>query len=379
MLSPGCSGAQVTRSPRLRVAGRGGSWFAARVVDDPGDGPVLVLRALGLGDLLVTVPALRALRRHYPDRTIVLATSGELAPLALLSGAVDEVLPTGTPDGLRWPAAAGPAVAVNLHGAGPQSHRALDRTHPRRRIGCRSPGWDGPPWSEIERGHRHQRERWCALLSAHGVRADPADLRLPPPPPPPEHAGAAIVHPGARYGAKRWPPERFAAVVAALRAGALRTGALRTGALRTGALRAGALRAGGQRVVLTGSAAERPLALAVAAAAGLAETTVLAGRTDPAQLTALVAHAGLLVCGDTGVAHLASAFGTPSVVLFGPVGPAEWGPPVDGPHRALTDGTVRRGDPFADDPDPALLGVPVPEVLDAISRLAAGPGPMLSR
>jgi ADP-heptose:LPS heptosyltransferase len=136
---------------------------------------------------------------------------------------------------------------------------------------------------------------------------------------------------------------------------------------------AAALRGGGHRVLLTGSAAERPLALAVAAAAGLDGSSVLAGDTDPEGLTALVAHARLLVCGDTGVAHLASAFGTPSVVLFGPVTPAQWGPPAGGPHRTLTADAARRGDPFADDPDPALLGVGVPDVLAAVEQLDRAP------
>jgi hypothetical protein len=46
----------------------------------------------------------------------------------------------------------------------------------------------------------------------------------------------------------------------------------------------------------------------------------------------------------------------------------EWGPPP-GPHIALTDASVRRGDAFASDPDPALLAVDVAEVLAASRRL----------
>ena len=56
------------------------------------------------------------------------------------------------------------------------------------------------------------------------------------------------------------------------------------------------------------------------------------------------------------VAHLATAYGTPSVLLFGPTAPSRWGPPADGPHEVLWcgDGT---GDPWGDEPDPALLRI----------------------
>jgi ADP-heptose:LPS heptosyltransferase len=95
---------------------------------------------------------------------------------------------------------------------------------------------------------------------------------------------------------------------------------------------------------------------------------VLAGRTDLRGLAETVAGAGRVVCGDTGVAHLATAFGTPSVVLFGPTPPSEWGPPPDrAQHRALWAG--RRGDPHARTPDPGLLEIGVADVLAALSRL----------
>jgi ADP-heptose:LPS heptosyltransferase len=125
-------------------------------------------------------------------------------------------------------------------------------------------------------------------------------------------------------------------------------------------------RAAGPRVVVTGDAGERALALEVAAAAGLPEQAVLAGRTSLLELAAAVSAAARLVCGDTGVAHLATALGTPSVVLFGPTPPAEWGPPPDPRHAVLWAG--RRGDPHADAPDPGLLEIGVDEV---VARLVA--------
>jgi ADP-heptose:LPS heptosyltransferase len=307
----------------------------------------LVLRALHLGDLLVIVPALRALRRALPEHRIVLATAGSLAPLVTRIGAVDELLPTSDLDALVW-SGPPPDVAINLHGRGPQSHRALDALRPRARIGFRAPGWDGPDFDEIAERHPHERDRWCALLAAHRIPADPADLRLPPPSPvsPGRTVAPVVVHPGARYGAKRWPARRFAEVAAALNCPLT-------------------------PVVITGTADERDLAAAVACGACLPDSRVLAGRTELEQLCVLVAGASLVISGDTGIAHLAAAFGTPSVTLFGPVGPDRWGPPADGPHVVLGDPDLRRGDPFAAEPDPALLAVGVGDVLRAAARLRA--------
>jgi ADP-heptose:LPS heptosyltransferase len=95
----------------------------------------------------------------------------------------------------------------------------------------------------------------------------------------------------------------------------------------------------------------------------------LAGRTDVLDLAALLARARLLVANDSGVAHLAVAVGTPSVVLCGPVPPAEWGPPDVPAHRALWKG--RRGDPHAVALDPGLAAIGVAEVLDVVTEVLA--------
>jgi len=301
---------------------------------------ILVLRALNLGDLLVAVPALRAIRRRWPQHRVVLATDGRLAPIVSLTDTVDELLPT---TGLaRLPrGAAGPWLAVNLHGAGPRSNAVLDALRPLHRIGHKAPGWDGPPWVE----DRPERRRWCRLLAAHGVPADEDDLALRKPQRSPA-PGAVVVHPGAAYPSRLWPPARYAAVAAVL--------------ARLG-----------HRVVVTGSAAERPVAAEVARRGWLPADSVLAGRTPLATLAALIAEARLLVCADTGVAHLSYAYRTPSVVLFGPVPARRWGPPGSGPHLALSRDELRRGDPFAATPDPAILGVDPTAVVDAAQRLLA--------
>jgi ADP-heptose:LPS heptosyltransferase len=118
--------------------------------------------------------------------------------------------------------------------------------------------------------------------------------------------------------------------------------------------------------VITGSAAERDLSLQIDPHA-----LILAGETDLLTLAATIANARGVICGDTGVAHLATAFGTPSVVLFGPTPPSEWGPPPSRPqHRALWAG--RRGDPHGAEPDPGLLAITAADVIDALTRVPLG-------
>ncbi|WP_174535794.1 glycosyltransferase family 9 protein [Micromonospora chalcea] len=270
---------------------------------------ILVLRALGVGDLVTAVPALRGLRAGLPGRELVLAAPDWLAPLAELTGAVDRVLPTTGPDRIAWTGAP-PEVAVNLHGRGPQSHRALAAVRPGRMLAYGNPDAghpDGPAWDDDE----HEVRRWCRLLHACGLPADPGDLALRRPAVGGVPAGLTLLHPGSKIPAKRWPAQRFAGL-------------------------ARELTARGHRVAVTGSAGERALAERVARDGGLPPEAVLAGRTGLAELAALVAGARLVVSGDTGVAHLATGYGIASVVLFGPVPAAHWGPPADRPrHRAL--------------------------------------------
>jgi ADP-heptose:LPS heptosyltransferase len=95
----------------------------------------------------------------------------------------------------------------------------------------------------------------------------------------------------------------------------------------------------------------------------------VAGRWELDAFAAAIAAARAVITADTSAAHLATAYGTPSVVMFGPATPEQWGPPAEGPHVVLTDPRVRVGDPFAADPDPALLAVLPGHVLDALEGL----------
>ncbi|WP_198392964.1 glycosyltransferase family 9 protein [Brevibacterium yomogidense] len=303
---------------------------------------VLALRALKLGDLLVAVPALRGLRAGFPDHRLVLACAPWLRPVVDLVGGVDDLLPTS---GLDAPLGVPPGVvdvAVNLHGNGAESRGRLEALRAPRQIGHAAPDWEGPAWID----DIHERDRWVRVLHACELPGDAADLRLALPV---GSRGAgepdsAVVHVGAAHASRHWPVERFAEVTRAL----------------LGA---------GRRVMLTGSGAERERADQVAALVGPAcGLHTVAGAQSLEGFLATIAAARIVVSADTGAAHLASAFGVPSVVLFGPAPPAQWGPPP-GPHRVLTDPTVRRGDVFARTPDPALLGVRADDVIRAVHAL----------
>ncbi|MBO0852779.1 MAG: glycosyltransferase family 9 protein [Nocardia sp.] len=299
---------------------------------------VLVLRARGLGDLLTAVPALRALRRARPGDRIVLAAPHRLKPIVDLITSVDEMLPTTDARTLRWDGPP-PELAVNLHGPGADGLVELARIEPDHILSYRNPAFpdvEGPEW----RPEMHDIDRWCHLLESAGIKADRRNLGLVPPVATTSHRDAVVVHIGAGAAARRWPPERFAAVIRHLLVQ-------------------------GRDVVVTGDQFERDVALGIAARAGLSPDRVLAGSQNLIELSATLAEAALVVCGDTAVAHLATAFGTRTVVLFGPTAPSHSGPPphLSGRHIALWAGHT--GDRDGDKPDPGLLQITVEDVIEA--------------
>ncbi|MFI9503227.1 glycosyltransferase family 9 protein [Nocardia sp. NPDC052566] len=302
---------------------------------------VLVLQARGLGDLLTAVPALRALRRARPHDHIVLAAPHRLKPIVDLIASVDAMVPTADASTLRWDGAR-PALAVNLHGPATDGIIALTKTEPERILTYRNgifPDLAGPEWP----ADMHNVDRWCHLLESDGITADRRNLGLVPPVATTSHRDCVVVHIGASAAARRWPPDRFAAVVRHLLVL-------------------------GREVVLTGDEYEREIALTIAARAGLPVSRVLAGEQNLIELAATIAEGALVICGDTGVAHLATAFGTRTVQLFGPTPPRWGGPPPHllNRHAVLWAGQV--GDPDADAPDPGLLRIGVTEVIGTVDK-----------
>ena len=273
---------------------------------------IVALRAAGLGDLLTAVPALRVLQDYSPPgwaqrpTEVVVAAPRWLHPLVDLIPGVTRAADVA---GLRPLVRERPMLAVNLHGRGPQSHEALMAVRPRELLAFQARGvWrTGPAWMEEE----PERVRWCRLLRWVGLRADPNRLDIAVPDILPAMPGAVVLHLGATGSARSWPAERFAEVAAHLVA------------------------VDEHEVVLTGTSHDLVAARLVAEHARLRRGRTLVDRLSLPQLVAQVASSRLVVSADTGVAHLASALGVPSIVVFGPESPRRWGPPPLDRHRVL--------------------------------------------
>jgi ADP-heptose:LPS heptosyltransferase len=190
-------------------------------------------------------------------------------------------------------------------------------------------------------------DRWCRLVAWYGCDADPTDLYLSGSVSGAGEArtGPVLVHPGTAEVERRWPAERFAAV-------------------------ARALADRGYPVRVTAGPGEHPLAASVVAQAGLPAAAIV-DSIDLDALTDLVAASPLVVCADTGIAHLATACRAPSVVIFGPQPPSRWGPPANGRHRVLWSPSPR-DHTAPDSPHPRLLRVVPADVLAAADELLAG-------
>jgi ADP-heptose:LPS heptosyltransferase len=332
---------------------------------------MVILRALALGDFLTGLPALRALTRAFPEHYRVLTCPSWLKPLAQKTNVADELIdgayfgkkigdsgeyrvPTDLQErielekaqlnGLRG-APEEPDIAVNLRGQRAALHEVLLALKPHRFIGYYNPDVPATKGSPIWRPDEHEVERWCRLLQENGIPADPHDLHIEPLDLAVARTarGATIIHPGAGSLARHWPVKRWAAV-------------------------ARWEKQMGNRVILTGAVHEVEIASKVAALAELTPDAVFAGRTDILELAALCAVAKRIICVDTGIAHLAVALRTPSVVLFGPMSPSRWGPPPHlVQHRALWAGIP--GEPYASSPDDGLLRISVEDVLSKILDL----------
>ena len=282
-----------------------------------------------VGDAVMTVPALRALRRLFPRARLTLATRPWAEGIFAGADFIDDFLVAGNTSGspsavfkearewrarrfdlaVLFPNAFAPALVAALArvpvrvGYATQGRAPL-LTH---RVGI-------PEW----RGGRHEvfyylhlvAELERSLYGTSNVETRGPDTGLCVTDARAREAQQLLRESGVRSGrplvavcpgstnsrAKRWPAERFAAVADML-------------SERTGA-----------EVVLVGAAEESDISEEVARRMR-ARPFVLTGKTDLAQTAAVLKASDLLVTNDTGPAHIAAAVGCPVVVIFGPTNP----------------------------------------------------------
>ncbi|HUJ43372.1 MAG TPA: glycosyltransferase family 9 protein [Opitutaceae bacterium] len=278
---------------------------------------ILILRGGALGDFLVTLPALRLLREHWPDARIELVGNARAGELGVLGGYLDAV---HSQDQARWSALFSPQTpprALTAWLAGfdlivdywPDPGGLRARGLPVR------PGQthlSAPAWPTMAPAARH----FCEPLRALGLSTDdfagrlavqrlgapaegfPAWRRRSTAQREDEPLGLIAIHPGSGSPRKNWPRARWLELVERL---------------------------------------DRPTLLVL----GEAEHEWLSAvrRPDPRMhlasnlplpaLAAVLARCRLFLGHDSGVSHLAAAVGTPCLLLFGPTDPAMWAPPGD--------------------------------------------------
>ncbi len=300
---------------------------------------VLCVRLDALGDVLMTTPAIRALKESRPGRRTILLTSPAGAGAARLVPEVDEVVVYEAPWMKATPPGATPADEhaaierlreLRLDGAViftvysqnplPAAHMCLLARIPLRLAYCRENPYQllthWAPETEPVPTVRHEVARQLDLVRTIGCVT--GDTRLSLHVPRKARAtvgrllsglgiagkGFVVVHPGASAPSRCYPAEGFAEVADGIARGI------------------------GMPVVFTGSPGERALVEDIQGMMQAASVS-LAGRLGLAELAALLGHASLLVSNNTGPAHVACAVGAPVVSLYALTNPQHtpWGVP----------------------------------------------------
>ncbi len=335
----------------------------------PADGSprILITRLSHIGDCVLTLPLLCALRRKYPDAFIAWAVEKPADQLLADHPDLDELvtIPRGwlrSPTSIlrlrsklraqRFDLVFDPQSLTKSASLGWLSRAPV-------RIGMARPfGREAAPWLNsriIEPLSTHLVDRTMDLLRGIEVRDTPVDFRLPIDPAALEYVLSNMpvdcstrfiaINPGGTWRSKQWELDRYAAVAKFAR------DQLGLGTLVTWA-----------------GESERAMADRIASLSQ--ESAVVAPPTNLKQLAALFSRAQMYLGGDTGPMHIAAAVQAPCVALFGPTRPVDSGPYGPG-HIALQawyqSGSCRerRG---AD--NLAMRDIRVDEVCSAIEQIA---------
>jgi lipopolysaccharide heptosyltransferase II len=296
---------------------------------------ILLVRADGIGDVVLTIPAFRGIRERFPEAKITLIAAPPSRPVVAPMPWFDEIRYVDFPwmrAGASWRVV--PRAIHEVRRA--RFDLAVDfRGDARvilfiylcgipRRVGLAASGCDFLLTDAVDPPEDSHMLDWSlALLERLGAGVPRTDLELPLAE---EDRGFAAtvwreeglegawpvvsIHPDVRWYGRKWDNDRYAAIADRL------------------------VERYGARIVLTGAPSEAPCAEDVAAR--MRHTCVmLAGRTTVGQLAAVLARSDLFLGADSGPAHLAAASGTPVVALFGPNDPVYFGPYGDA-HRVVT-------------------------------------------
>jgi lipopolysaccharide heptosyltransferase II len=298
---------------------RHADWSAAR--------NVLAVRLDAIGDVLMTTPALRALKRARRGRRITLLTSAAGADIARMIPEVDDVIVYQAP----WMKASGrhmradtDRTAIERLRAGGYDGAVIFTVYsqnawaaamlcqlagiPRRLAHSRENPYqlltDWVPEPEPQSLLRHEVRRQLELVAHIGAESNDACLSLALPAAAHVQAQAflarsridtrapwTVIHPGASAPSRRYPAEAYAEVARRL------------------------VRRYGWQIVFTGSAGEAALVEHIRTLMG-APSHSAAGRLDLPALCALIDAAPVLIANNTGPAHIAAALGTPVVDLY---------------------------------------------------------------
>lgn len=344
---------------------------------------LLVVRLGAMGDILHALPAITALRRAHPGWQIDWVVEPRWSPLLAASGSVgrdtdapqprqpivDKLLFAATKEWRRAPLRLSTLRAIgNLRRGLRATHydAVLDlqgalrsailarMANSRRRIGEAHPREQAARWfftEHIATTGAHVIEQDIELACA--VAGD--ELRHTPPALPFDPGAesfadqlfaevqdrpAILLNPGAGWGAKRWPIERYADV-------------------------ARALVDRGFRILVNVGPGEQPLADDLRARAG---AHVSALSANLAQLIAVTRRIALAIAGDTGPLHLACALGRPVVGIYGPTDPSRNGPFAT-QFRVLRNPQSRRDHTRRAEPEAGLLTIQPQDVLRAAESL----------
>ena len=340
---------------------------------------VLIVRLSAMGDIIHAMPAVAGLRRAFPDLEIDWAIEERWAPLLTSVEAASSALSPEQPLAnvvhkvhmRRWRKAPFSSSTITELRALRSSLRTIQYDHVIDLQGAiRSALLARVAGAKVIAGAAQPRElpaRWFYNVKAHTPARHVVDQGAetvsaavgrtidPEPPPFPTSSASetwadrlladvspqfALINPGAGWGAKCWPAERYSALARHLG------------------------RHGVQSLVNAGPG-ELGLAKAVCSDSDSCARVV---ECSIPQLIALTRRAALCAGGDTGPVHLASALEIPVVAIFGPTDPARNGP-YSGRYVVLRSPVSKRDHTRHREPEAGLLNITVEQVIEAALSL----------